>query len=133
MGFKQDNEERKATKEGVETSGQASKPLDDCDDDLGYMGEPLHDEVSLCNWKNPVMILESRYKDMPTFRLAIRQFVINRDFELGIETTCPFRFRGYCKWGECPWRINARVEIPGSPIVVVCFLIEPSLCSCSTK
>jgi hypothetical protein len=73
MGFKQDNEERKAAKEGVETSGKASKSLDDCDDDLGYMGEPLHDEVSLYNWKNPVMILESRYKDMPTFRL--RQLV----------------------------------------------------------
>jgi hypothetical protein len=25
------------------------------------------------------------------------QFVINREFELGIEATCPFRFRGYCK------------------------------------
>jgi hypothetical protein len=66
------------------------------------------------------MILESRYKDMPTFRPAIRQFVINREFELGNEATCPFRFRGYCKGVGCPWRINARVEIQGSSTVVVC-------------
>jgi hypothetical protein len=122
LGFKQDDEkERKATKEGVDTSGQASKPMDDCDDDLGYMGEPLHDEVSLCDWKKPLMMLESRYKDMPTFQLAIRQFAINREFELGIEATYPFRFRGYYKRGECPWRINTRVEIQGSPTVIVRF------------
>jgi hypothetical protein len=60
FGFKQDDEkERKATQEGVDRSGQASKLMDDCDDDLGYMGEPLQDEVSLCDWKNPVMMLES--------------------------------------------------------------------------
>jgi hypothetical protein len=53
----------------------------------------------LCDWKNPVMMLESRYKDMPTFRLAIRQFAIKNEFELVIEATCPFRFRGYCKGG----------------------------------
>jgi hypothetical protein len=43
------------------------------------------------------MMLERQYKNMPTFRRAIMQFVINREFELGIEATCPFRFRGYCK------------------------------------
>jgi hypothetical protein len=121
MGLKQDDEkERKATKEGVEISGQASKPIGDCDDDLGYLGEPLDDEVSLCDWKNPVMMLESRYKDMTTFRLAIRQFVINREFELDIEATSRSRFRVYCKGGGCPWRINARVERPGSATIIVC-------------
>jgi hypothetical protein len=109
LGFQQDDEnERKTTQEGVDTSGQASEPIDDCDDDLSYMDQLLHEEVSLCDWKNPVMMLESRYKDMPTFRLAIIQFAIKNEFELGIEATCP-------------WRINARVGIQGSPTVVVCF------------
>jgi hypothetical protein len=116
-----DEKERKTTQEGVDTSGQPSESPDDCDDDLGYMDEPLHEEVSLCDWKNPMMMLEIRYKDMPTFRLAIRQFAIKNEFELGIEATYPYRFRGYCKGGGCPWRINARVEIQGSPIVIVCF------------
>jgi hypothetical protein len=92
--LKQDDEnERKATK-GVETSCQASKPIGDSDDDLGYLGESLDDEVSSCGWKNPVMMLESRYKDMTTFRLAIRQFAINHEFKLGIEATSQSKFRG---------------------------------------
>jgi hypothetical protein len=60
MELKQDNEkERKATKKGVVTSDQASKPIGDFDDDPGYLGESLDDEVSLCDWKNPVIMLES--------------------------------------------------------------------------
>jgi hypothetical protein len=50
MRLKQDNEkERKATKEGVMTSDQTSKPIGNFDDDLGYLGESLDDEVSLCD------------------------------------------------------------------------------------
>jgi hypothetical protein len=37
-------------------------------------GDKLADEMAvLCDWKNPVMRLESRYKDMATFGLAMRQ------------------------------------------------------------
>jgi hypothetical protein len=36
----------KQPKKVFETSGQGSKSMDDCDDDLEYMGELLHDEVS---------------------------------------------------------------------------------------
>jgi hypothetical protein len=121
MGLQNDDEsERKASQEGADASGEASEPTD-CDDNLGYRDESLGDEVSLCDWKNPVMMLESRYKDMHTFRLAIRQFAIKKEFELGIEATYPYRFRGYCKGGDCPWRINARVEIEGSLTIIVCF------------
>jgi hypothetical protein len=122
MGFQQEDEnERKAKEEGVDTGARASQPIDDGDDDL-VCGDELHDEeVSLCGWKNPVMMLESRYKDMATFRLAIRQFAIKNEFELGIEATSPYRFRGYCQGGECPWRINARLEIQGSPTIIVSF------------
>jgi hypothetical protein len=50
LGFQQNDEnERKTTQENVDTSGQASEPIDDCDDDLGYMDQPLHEEVSLCD------------------------------------------------------------------------------------
>jgi hypothetical protein len=73
MGLKQDDEkERKTTKEGVETSGQASKPIGDSNDDLGYLGESLDDKILLCDWNNHVMTLESRYKDTTTLRLVIR-------------------------------------------------------------
>ena len=65
------------------------------------------------------MTLGSPYKDMVTFRLAMRQYAIKREFELGIEATSPMKYRGYCQGGDCPWKIHARVEIVGSPTIVV--------------
>jgi hypothetical protein len=70
MGLQHDDEKMtKATKEGVGTSGQPSELHDGCDDDddLGYMDHLTYEEASLCDWKNPVMMLQSRYKDMCTF------------------------------------------------------------------
>jgi hypothetical protein len=39
------------------------------------------DLVVLCDWRNTVMSLGGRYKGMVTFRLAIRQYVIKREFK----------------------------------------------------
>jgi hypothetical protein len=69
--------------------------------------------VSLGDWRKPIMTLGSRYKDMVTFWLAMRQYVIKKEFELGIETTDQTRYRGFCQGGDCPWKIHARVEIKG--------------------
>jgi hypothetical protein len=102
-GFKQEDEkERNAKEEVVDTGARASQLIVDGDDDI-VCGDAVGDEeVSLCDWKNPMMMLESRYKDMATFRLAIRHYTIKNEFELAIEATCPYRFRGYCKGGDCP-------------------------------
>jgi hypothetical protein len=42
---------------------------------------------------------------MEKFRLAVRQYVINKEFELGVAATSKSRYRGYCKGGDCPWSI----------------------------
>jgi hypothetical protein len=34
---------------------------------------------------------------MKEFILAMRHHEINNEFELGIESSAPFRYRGYCK------------------------------------
>jgi hypothetical protein len=77
------------------------------------------ERVFVCNRSNPIMKIGSLYKDMKEFRLAMRQCAISNEFELGIESSSPFRYRAYCKGGDCPWRINARLQNVGSPIVVV--------------
>jgi hypothetical protein len=59
---------------------------------------------------NPVMEPGSLYSNMKEFRLAVRQFAIDNEFKLGIEATDKTRYRDYCRGGECPWSINARVE-----------------------
>jgi hypothetical protein len=89
------------------------------DDELAY-GNKLADEMAvLCDWKNPVMRLESRYKDMATFGLAMRQYAIKSEFKLGIESSSPIKYRGYCKGGDGPWSIHARPEVKGSSTIIV--------------
>ena len=59
---------------------------------------------------------------MTEFRLAMRQYAIDKEFELGIEASTTKKYRGYCRGGDCPWSINARIERDGSPTIIVCFL-----------
>jgi hypothetical protein len=69
--------------------------------------------------RNPIMKIGSLYKDMKEFRIAMRQYAINNEFELGIESSAPFRYRGYYKGGDCPWRIHARPEVIGLATIIV--------------
>lgn len=95
---------------------------DDVDDEIVvvHCGDSIPEErILVCDRSNPIMKVGSLYKDMKEFRLAMRQYAINNEFELGIESSAPFRYRGYCKGGDCPWRINARPEVAGSPTIVV--------------
>jgi hypothetical protein len=56
------------------------------------------------------MDVGSLYAFMTEFRLAMRQYAIDREFELGIEASTTKKYRGYCRGGGCPWSINARIE-----------------------
>jgi hypothetical protein len=71
---------------------------------------------------NPVMKSDSLYHSMKEFRLAMRQYSIDKKFELGIETTDKRRYRGYYRGGDCPWSIVARVENKGWELVIVTVL-----------
>jgi hypothetical protein len=52
------------------------------------------------------------YPTMDEFKLAVRQFAINNEFNLGVEKSCKTIYRAYCKSGDedrpFPWRINGR-------------------------
>jgi hypothetical protein len=32
----------------------------------------------------------------------MRQFAIKKEFELGIESSSPIKYRDFCKGGDCP-------------------------------
>jgi len=52
---------------------------------------------------HPKMDLGTIYPSMKEFRMAVRQFAINEEFDLGTEKSDPTRFRGFCKsTGDCP-------------------------------
>jgi hypothetical protein len=44
---------------------------------------------------NPVMRVGSLYPNMKVFRLAMRHYAIQREFELGIECPSTSRYRGF--------------------------------------
>jgi hypothetical protein len=80
-----------------------------CEDELGAgisCSDSVLDETrTIYDMNNPVMEPGSLYATMHHFRLAIRQYAINKEFEIGIEATNKTRFRGYCKGPDCPWSI----------------------------
>jgi hypothetical protein len=70
---------------------------------------------------NPSMQPSNLFANMKKFRIAMRQYAIKHEFELGIDVTSTTRYVGYCKGGDCPWRIYAREEKKGLPTIVVCY------------
>ena len=57
---------------------------------------------------HPQMDLGTMYPSMDEFRLAVRQFAINEEFQLGTTHSDKERFRGFYKSSDdCPWKINA--------------------------
>jgi len=122
-------EDERETTERQETVRQS----DEFNDELPCTDCIPQERVFECNRSNPVMKIGSLYKDMKEFRLAIRQYAINNEFELGIESSSPFRYRAYCKGGDCPWRINARLQNAGSPTVVVTVIVDKHTCTSSGR
>jgi hypothetical protein len=123
LGLKQEDEKGKKAKE--EACGtRASSSLNENYVEELVCGDHVPDEVvSLGDWRNPIMSLGSRYKDMVTFRLAMRQYAIKKEFEIGIEATDQTRYRVFCQGEACPWKIHARVKVKGSPIVIVSLFV----------
>jgi hypothetical protein len=55
---------------------------------------------------NPTKDVGTIYPTMVEFKMAVRQFAINKEFELGTEKS-DTRYMCYCKSsGDCPWKIN---------------------------
>ena len=59
---------------------------------------------------NPSMEVGTLYPIMEEFKLAVRQFAINKEFDLRVKKSCKVIYRAFYKSGDedcpCPWRIN---------------------------
>jgi hypothetical protein len=78
LGLKQEDEnDAKSREEACRRSGSGSLSHD-FDDELPCDDQVPHEMSSFLDWLNPIMELGSRYKDMATFRLAMRQFAIKK-------------------------------------------------------
>jgi hypothetical protein len=52
---------------------------------------------------NPCMAVGTIYPGMPEFRIAMRQFAINKEFELDLVKIDPVRYIGGCKVDGFRW------------------------------
>jgi hypothetical protein len=57
-----------------------------------------------------VMEPDNVYPNMKDFWPAMRQYIIDSEFESGIEAADKMRYIDYCRGEGCPWSINVRVE-----------------------
>ena len=77
---------------------------------------------------NPSMDLGTVYPIMEEFKLVVRQFGINKEFDLGTEMSCKTRYRAYCKSSDedcpCPWRINGTKHKGQSTVEVNIFFLS---------
>jgi hypothetical protein len=82
---------------------------------------------------NSIIDPDSLYHNIKEFRLAVRQYAIDKEFELGVEAMDKIRYRGYCQGGDCPWSINARLEHKRWDVVVVSVLNDVHDCTSSGR
>jgi hypothetical protein len=106
-----------------------------CDESSGaiFIFQYLLRERKMFDKNNPVMDPDSLYHNMKEFRLAVRQYVIDKEFELVIGAMDKTRYREYFWSGDCPWGINARLENKGCDIVVVSVLNDVHNCTSSGR
>jgi hypothetical protein len=100
LGLKEEDEKlRKAKEEACDSSRGPAVVLNKNGDDVVCADEVPKMGV-FYGLTNPIMCVGSRYKDMHSFRLAMREYVIRNEFELGIEASSLIKYRGYCKGGD---------------------------------
>jgi len=68
--------------------------------------------------ENPRIKVNEYFPTMEDFRMALRQYGINKGFQVHKVKTDKTRYRAQCKATGCPWRIVAR-KLRGLPAVVV--------------
>nr|XP_015641000.1 uncharacterized protein LOC4341169 isoform X2 [Oryza sativa Japonica Group] len=88
---------------------------------------PVEDEVAgermMVNDANkPSLVKGTVYPNMKVFRLAVRQFAINEEFELWVKATDRKKYVGACKGAsDCPWHVNGRRQADERTVMVTKF------------
>ena len=71
----------------------------------------------------PCMDIGTVYPNMKEFRLAMKQFAINEEFELHLVKTDKKRYIADCNADDCPWHINGRTQPDGITVKVYNFCL----------
>jgi hypothetical protein len=105
---KQDDNEKQERKGGANSCSVQNNCHDKCAAILIF--QHLRGEMKMFDRNSLVMEPDNVYPNMKEFWPAMRQYIIDNEFELGIEATDKMIYIDYCRGEDCPWSINVRVE-----------------------
>jgi hypothetical protein len=71
----------------------------------------------------PCMDIDIMYPIMKEFRLVMKQFAINEEFEFHLVKTDKKRYIADCADDDCPWHINGRTQHDGTTVKVYNYLL----------
>jgi hypothetical protein len=105
-----DNAERAAKEVVARAGADGDKGKALAVEDTHGAAIPVDDDIPgetmiLYDPKKPSMDLGTIYPSMEEFRLAVRQYAINEEFELKIVKTCPKKYVADCRDEGCPWHL----------------------------
>nr|AGR45850.1 mutator-like transposase [Zea mays] len=104
----------------------------DIDPEIPVYDDVPEERVFVHDPNKPCMDVGTVYPDMKEFRLAVRQFAINEEFELKIAKSDRTRYSGFCKGDGCPWHIVGRRQ-PDGKTVMVSVLVAEHACTSSAR
>jgi hypothetical protein len=104
LGLKGENNCEKQERERRTGGVGPSNAEKGCDESSGtiLVFQHLLGERNIFDKNNIVMDPSSLYHNMKEFMLVVRQYAIDKEFELGVKATDKVRYRGYYRGGECP-------------------------------
>jgi hypothetical protein len=132
LGFRAEDEEAdKARKAASKGSGQQNDDICQRNEKFDTAGAAIEvddylpgERAVVHDPNRPSMDLGTVYPNMKEFRLAVRQFAINKEFELHILKTDPTRYIADCKGEDCPWHLVGRRQPDGCTVMVLtCILL----------
>uniref|UniRef100_A0A0A9F6R0 Transposase MuDR plant domain-containing protein n=1 Tax=Arundo donax TaxID=35708 RepID=A0A0A9F6R0_ARUDO len=114
LGLRDEDEREKQAAQEASNNAASKKgnnePSAVVDDDTNgaaiLVSDAIPDEVFISyDRDHPTMKIAALFPSMKDFRLVVRQYAINGEFELGTEKSCKKKIRGFCKGDECEWSI----------------------------
>ena len=132
LGFRADDEEAdKARKAASKASSQQNADTCQRTEEIDTTGavievdDYLPGERTVVHDPNrPNMDLGTVYSNMKEFRLAVRQFAINKEFELHIVKTDPTRYIADCNGEDCPSHLVGRRQPDGCTVMVLTCILR---------
>ena len=129
LGLKDEEEKaRKAAAAAAKCADKENVPAQNIDGASLHVDDCIPGEkVIVYDPDKPCMSLGSVYPCMKEFRLAMRQFAINEEFELDLEKTDPTRYIANCKAEDCPWHIVGRRQPDKKTVMVLTWHLTISI------